>query len=57
MFSFDDNGKECHGIITNDGEKGYRIRITTGSFRVPSWFSNEDLLEEAQMEHQFYQKK
>ena len=45
MFSFDDNGKECHGIITNDGKKGYRIRITTGSFAGSLLsFQTEDLL-------------
>ena len=30
MFSYDDGEKEAHGIITNDGKDGFRVRFSTG---------------------------
>jgi len=32
VFSFDDNGSEAFGILTNDGDHGLRVRFSTGSF-------------------------
>lgn len=31
IFSYDDQGREAFGILTNDGEKGVRVRFSTGS--------------------------
>ena len=30
MFSYNDGEKDAHGIITNDGKKGFRVRFSTG---------------------------
>lgn len=32
VFSFDDNGIEAFGILTNDGDDGLRVRFSTGRF-------------------------
>ena len=32
VFSFEDNGSEAFGILTNDGDRGLRVRFSTGSF-------------------------
>ena len=32
VFSFDDNGSEAFGILTNDGDNGLRVRFSTGRF-------------------------
>ena len=31
IFSYDDDGVEAFGILTNDGENGVRVRFSTGS--------------------------
>ena len=45
IFSYDDDGVEAFGILTNDGEKGVRVRFSTGSMAGATVSFSNDLVE------------
>ena len=54
VFSFDDNGSEAFGILTNDGDNGLRVRFSTGRL---AGGGREFLEKDQPLGNQGYQKK